>query len=170
MDKRILLRPWRRNDLRILTQLANNFNIWVNLRDRMPHPYNTRHAEAFIAYCEKQKPIHVFAIECEDEVVGSIGLELKDDVYRISAEIGYWIGEPYWGKGIATEAVRQMTDYCFREFPLIIRLYAEVFENNKASMKVLEKNGFHMEGIRQKALIKNKIILNDWVWVKFRED
>ena len=93
---------------------------------------------------------------------------MKEDVYRKSAEIGYFIGENFWGQGIATEAIGQLVGYIEKNFDLV-RIYAEVFEYNKASMKVLEKNGFYLESIRKKAAIKNNIVINDFVWVKIIE-
>jgi RimJ/RimL family protein N-acetyltransferase len=106
------------------------------------------------------------AIVYNGQIAGSIGVMTKDDVYRKSIEIGYFIGEPFWGKGIASQAVSHLIEYIKANFD-VIRVYAEVFHHNKASMKVLEKNGFHLEGIREKAVIKNNIILDDYVWVKF---
>ena len=85
----------------------------------------------------------------------------------MSAEIGYWLAEPFWGQGIATEAVRQLVEYTFYYFD-IVRLYAEVFETNKASMRVLEKNGFYLEGVRRKAVFKNGLLMDDFIWVKLR--
>ncbi|MFY0022190.1 GNAT family protein, partial [Acinetobacter baumannii] len=81
----------------------------------------------------------------------------------MSAEIGYWLAEPFWGQGIATEAVRQLVEYTFYYFD-IVRLYAEVFETNKASMRVLEKNGFYLEGVRRKAVFKNGLLMDDFIW------
>ncbi|MFX6949463.1 GNAT family protein, partial [Acinetobacter baumannii] len=91
------------------------------------------------------------------QAIGGIGLILNSDVYIMSAEIGYWLAEPFWGQGIATEAVRQLVEYTFYYFD-IVRLYAEVFETNKASMRVLEKNGFYLEGVRRKAVFKNGLL------------
>jgi len=99
--------------------------------------------------------------------VGGIGLILNSDVYIKSAEIAYWVGESFWGQGVATEAIRQMVDYTFYYFD-IIRLYAEVFENNKASMRALEKNGFYLEGVRRKSVFKNDQLMDDYIWVKLR--
>jgi len=107
------------------------------------------------------------AIDVNGHAVGGIGLILNGDVYIKSAEIGYWIGEEYWGQGITTEAVRLMTEYAFYYFDLL-RLYAEVFENNKASMRVLEKNGYYLEGVRRKAVFKNEVLMDDYIWVKLR--
>ena len=112
-------------------------------------------------------PIVNLAIDMDGACIGGIGLILNTDVYAYSAEIGYWLGEPFWNQGIATEAVRQMVEYCFYYFD-IIRIYAEVFEINKASMRVLEKIGFYLEGVRRKAVYKNAILMDDYIWVKLR--
>ncbi len=109
------------------------------------------------------------AIEAGGELAGCIGVELQTDISRISAELGYWIGEPYWGRNIATMAVAQMTDYTFAYFPGIIRIFARVFEYNVASMRVLEKNGFHREAIHKHSVIKNHRVWDDHLWVRFRE-
>ena len=101
----------------------------------------------------------------DGELAGSIGVTLKDDVYRKTVELGYFIAEEYWGRGIATEAVRQMVSYVQKEFD-IVRIYAEVFEYNKASMRALEKNGFYLECIRKRGAFKNNVVLDDHVWVK----
>lgn len=164
----VTLRHWQKKDRFILAALANNIRIWNNVRDRLPHPYTIQHAGAFIKYCRKQDPSPVLAIEVEGQLAGCIGLELQDDISRISAELGYWIGEPYWGRGVATEAVRQMMEYIFEAFPVLSRIYAKVFEYNKASMNVLERNGFHLESVQKKSAIKNNEIIDEYVWVKFR--
>ncbi len=165
---KIILRPWRREDRFILTELANNINIWNNLRDRLPYPYRLHHADIFMKYCARHSPPQVLAIEADGLVVGCIGLQMQDDVSRISAELGYWIGEPYWGKGIAGESIKLMMGYAFETFPVISRIYARVFEYNKPSMKVLEKNGFHLESIQKQSAIKNNVVVDEYVWVKFR--
>lgn len=131
----------------------------------MPHPYLPSHARTFIEYCRGQKPPHVLAIEADAQLSGAIGLELQDDIFRISAELGYWIGEPFWGKGIATEAVNQMINYTFLNFSHLVRIYARVFEGNIASMRVLEKNGFHLESIQRSSAIKNNVIRDEFIWV-----
>jgi len=162
---KITLRTWRREDAQQLASIANNRNVWKNLRDRLPSPYTVMDALQWIGHCAGERPTLNFAIVCDNVVTGSIGCVLKEDVYRKTVEIGYFIGEPYWGKGIATEAVRLLIDYIARHFD-VVRIYAEVFETNKASMKVLQKNGFYLECIRRKAVIKNNVLMDDYVWVK----
>jgi RimJ/RimL family protein N-acetyltransferase len=160
-----LLRPWRSDDVQPLAAIANNRKIWNNLRDQLPSPYTIANAEQWITDCSAQKPVINFAITYNNEVAGSIGCVPKIDVYRKSMEIGYFIGENFWGIGIATDAVSALLKYIENNFD-VIRIYAEVFANNKASMKVLQKNGFYLESIRRKATIKNNIVLDDYVWVK----
>lgn len=167
---KVSLRLWQKDDAPTLAELVNNIHIWNNVRDRLPHPYLLQHAETFIHHCTSQPVPTVMAIEADDQLSGCIGIELQTDISRISAELGYWIGEPCWGKNIATTAVAQMTDYVFAYFPEISRLFARVFEYNKASMRVLEKNGFHLESVQKRSVIKNDHILDDYVWVKFRDE
>lgn len=161
----VSLREWKKSDRAILAALANNINIWNNVRDRLPHPYQIKHADEFIAYCIAQKPPHVFAITVDNDIAGCIGLEMQTDTARLSAELGYWIGEPFWSKGVATEAVKQMLAYTTEHFPFLVRIFAGVFEKNVASMRVLEKCGFHLEGILRKAVVKNNMICDCYLWV-----
>ena len=165
---KVILREWKRSDAEALAKIANNKKIWDNVRDRLPHPYTLKDANEWLDLVKEQKITTTFCIEADGKLAGSIGIVLRDDVYRKTAEIGYFVGEEYWGKGVATEAVRQMVDYVKKQFD-VVRIFAEVFEYNKASMKVLEKNGFYLEGIRKKAVIKNNVILDDYVWVKLLE-
>jgi len=160
----IILRKWDKEDIEQLITLANNKNISDNLRDHFPYPYTLKDAEEWISLNETNLSITNFAIEV-NELAGGCGILLKEDIYRFNAEIGYWIGEKFWNKGIATHVVRLMIEKIKLKYPDIIRIYAEVFEHNKASMKVLEKNGFHLESIRQKAVVKNNIVMNDQIWV-----
>lgn len=161
----VILREWKKSDAEALAKIANNKKIWDNVRDRLPYPYSKRDAKEWLALVKKQKIVTTFCIEMDHQLAGSIGFTIKEDVYRKTAEIGYFIGEEYWGRGIATEAIRQLIDYIQKNFD-IVRVFAEVFEYNKASMKVLEKNGFYLECIRQKAAMKNSKILDDYVWVR----
>ncbi len=149
------------DDAEPLALLANNKRIWDCVRDHMPHPYTLEDARAFIERSEEEEPPHTFAIiNAENRLCGVISLIPQDDVYRISAEIGYWIGEPYWGQGIATQAVALMTLYGFEQLNLE-RIFAGVFDFNLASMKVLEKNGYQKEGVLRKAAIKNGVIRDE---------
>ena len=160
----ITLRPWVETDLELLALYFNNINIWNNLRDYIPHPYSPEDAVKFINAEKDKMPALNFAILSGEELVGGIGIILGEDVYRMNVELGYWIAEPFWGTGIATEAVRQMTYYVFENFA-INRIVAEVFEYNKTSMRVLEKNGYHLECVRRKGVLKNDYLYDDYVWV-----
>jgi RimJ/RimL family protein N-acetyltransferase len=163
----VTIRQWVSTDLPNLVLYANNINIWNNLRNYFPTPYTEADAIAWLEKTIDASPIVNLAIDIDGQAIGGIGLILNSDVYVMSAEIGYWLGEPFWGQGITTEAVRQMVDYTFYYYD-IVRLYAEVFEINKASMRVLEKNGFYLEGVRRKAVLKNGVLMDDYIWVKLR--
>ncbi len=139
--KQVRLRPLTMSDSSQLAQLANNKRIFDNVRDHFPFPYEEKHAASFIKKTLQEEPRQNFGIEYIGELSGVIGLILQEDVYRKSAEIGFWVGQPFWGKGIATKAVELITSYGFTELDLV-RIYAGAFEYNTASMKVLEKNGF----------------------------
>ena len=164
-NKQMELRPWRKQDAQALAVIANNRNIWNNVRDRLPNPYTVLDALEWIGHISQQQPIQNFAILLEGIVVGNIGAVLQDDVYRKSVEIGYFVGESNWGKGIATKAVSLFGEYVEQQFSPI-RFFATVFDHNQASMVVLRKNGFHLESIKRKAAIKNGQVLDEQVWVK----
>ena len=164
----VTIRRWKYEDLSSLVFHANNINVWNNVRNYFPHPYTEENGRAWLDKVVEPEPVINMAIDVDGEAVGGIGLILNGDVYIKSAEIGYWLGESFWGKGVTTEAVRQMTEYVFYYFDLV-RLYAEVFESNKASMRVLEKNGYYLEGVRRKAVFKNEKLMDDYIWVKLRQ-
>ena len=168
MKEIIKIRPLNLSDKSELANLANNKKIWDNLRDYIPYPYNENDANNFIKLTEQESPKQNFGIEYNGKLCGVIGLIVQKDVYRKSAEIGYWIGEPYWGKGIATKAVELITDYGFNTLDLK-RIYTGVFEYNIASMKVLEKNGFEKEGILKKAVLKNEIFFDEHRYYKLND-
>lgn len=162
----ILLRPWIIKDQEPLAAIANNFNIWQNLLDRLPHPYTLDHAKEWILINSSLHPTLHFCIEVDGKVAGSIGITPQGDVHRNNMEIGYFLGEDFWNKGIATKAVEQLLQYIHKTFPHVTRIYAPVFERNKASMRVLEKNGFHLESIMKRSAIKNNVVLDEHLWVK----
>ena len=159
-NENVVLRPFTDKDKQTLAKLCNNKNIWNNLRDYVPFPYSEDDADFFINLCQSEVPVQNYAITYKGELAGSVGLIPQKDVHRLSAEVGYWVGEDYWGKGIATEAVKLITMYGKKEFGLM-RFYAGVYEYNKASMRVLEKAGFTLEGIFKKSIIKNGIIADE---------
>ncbi len=154
VNETIKIRALNPSDKSELAKIANNKKVWDNLRDYIPYPYHEKDAEFFINKTKQENPKQSFGITSQDSLCGVIGLSIQKDVYRKSAEIGYWIGEPYWGKGIATKAVKLITKYGFNELDLH-RIYAGVFAYNIASMKVLEKNEFEKEGIFKNAIFKN---------------
>ena len=152
--RKVTLRKFMKDDALTVSRLCNNIKIWNNVKDIFPHPYGMHDAEIFIDNCLRETPITTFAILVDSKLVGTVGLQLQKDIYKLSAELGYWIGEPYWGMGIATEAVKQITDYGINMLGLI-RIYSGVFDFNDASKKVLEKAGYTLECIAKKAIIKN---------------
>ncbi|MEM6318113.1 MAG: GNAT family protein [Bacteroidota bacterium] len=151
----VQLRKLTLADKPALAQLANNKKLWDNLRDVMPHPYSEADAQFFIDLKAKDDPQQNFAITYQREFCGVIDVIPQQDVYRKTGEIGYWIGEPFWRKGIATEAIRQAVRYGFDVLRLH-RIEAKVFEYNVGSKRVLEKNGFQLEGIARQAVYKNE--------------
>ena len=164
----VQIRPLSLSDSSQLAQLANNKRIFDNVRDHFPFPYKEKHAESFIKRTLEENPRQNFGIDYQGELCGVIGLILQEDVYRKSAEIGFWIGEPFWGKGIGTQAVQLITAYGFNELNLV-RIYAGAFEYNHGSMKVLEKNGFKKEGILIKAALKNGQFYDEHRFYKLKE-
>ena len=168
IDGDIRLRSLRYADREHLAELANNLKIWNNLRNMFPHPYTLEDADKFLDMVKQQEPQVTFAIDCKYQFAGVIGLVLQPDVYKKGAEIGYWIGEPFWGLGIATMALKLASEYAFDTLGLE-RLFAGVFEGNVASMRVLEKCGFQLEGISRKAVFKNNKLIDEHRYGKVRE-
>jgi len=163
----IELRAWKEADIPSLLQYANNRNIWDKVRDDFPHPYTQKDAEDWIALNKARNPATSFSISVNGVAVGGVGIVFKPDVYRRSAEIGYWLAEPFWNQGITSEAVRRFTDYCLATFE-VTRLYAGVFGNNPASMRVLEKSGFKAEAVLKSAIYKNNELLDEHIFSKLR--
>lgn len=148
------LRSFRPGDEAELVRHANNRKVAAQLRDRFPHPYTLSDARDFLTRVQQQDPAQVLAIAVEDRVVGGIGVMLGADVERISAELGYWLGEELWGRGIATAAVRGITRYALATFELN-RLFAVPFADNAASIRVLQKAGYRHEGTLIASAIKD---------------
>ena len=153
------IRSWRSSDLEPLVTHANNRDIWLNLRDRFPHPYTLRDGRAFLKHMRDQRPETAFAIAVNGEAAGSIAFQLGGDVERVSAEIGYWLAEPFWRRGIATEALVATTGYAAGEHGLT-RVYALPFASNTASCRVLEKAGYQLEGRLRRSAIKNGSVID----------
>ena len=164
-----MIRDWAVGDAAAIVRHANNRNVARWLRDRFPYPYRLRDAEGFLAAVSQQSPRTAFALATPTEAIGGIGLELGRDVHRFTAELGYWLGEPFWGRGITTRAVGAIVDYAFARFDLV-RLYAYVFEGNGASERVLEKNGFACEGVLRQSVFKNGRMLDQKLFALLRPD
>lgn len=158
-----LLRDWRISDVESLTRYANNRAVSRNMRDIFPFPYTEADATRWIGMA-MASPETYWAIEVEGEAVGGIGIHPMQDVYRRTAEIGYWLAEPFWRRGIMTQAVKVMKHYAFERFDFV-RLEAGVYSWNPASCRVLEKAGFTREAINRKAVIKDGQLLDRILYV-----
>lgn len=163
------LRKWDKDYADDLALHANNINIASNLRDAFPFPYTKKDAKDFISHCiaNEGKGQICRAIIVNGEAVGSIGVHLGKDVYRKSAEIGYWLSETYWDMGIMTEAVKDMCEIAFRKFD-IVRIFAEPFYHNTPSRRVLDNAGFSLEGIMINGAYKNGDIIDYCMYAKIR--
>ncbi|MBE7719888.1 MAG: GNAT family N-acetyltransferase [Lacrimispora celerecrescens] len=155
------IRCWRPEDASDLAQALNNKKILDNLRDGLPYPYRTEDAKEFITAMlnADKKTTYAFAITVEDMAVGSIGVFRKDNIHSKTAEMGYYISEKYWGKGIGTSAVKQVCKYILENTD-IIRIFAQPFSYNTASCRILEKAGFEYEGTLRKNAVKNGVVLD----------
>ncbi|MDV2480853.1 GNAT family N-acetyltransferase [Methanoculleus sp. Wushi-C6] len=161
-----VLRPWTPDDAGSLVRHANNPRIAAMMRDGFPYPYTPADACRFIGVATDTASHLYLAIDVCGEAVGGIGIQPLDDVKRRTAEIGYWLSESFWGRGIVTGAVRSLVPVAFERFD-IVRLEAGVFSNNPASMHVLEKCGFTREAVHRMAITKNGAALDEFVYVLF---
>jgi RimJ/RimL family protein N-acetyltransferase len=152
-----VLRPWRAGDQQSLTAHANDRDVWLNLRDQFPHPYTQADAEHWIGFASGQARPTSLAIDVDGHAVGGVSLRLQEDVERITAEIGYWLGKAFWNRGLMTAAVRAMTDYGFEQLALT-RIYAVPFAGNVASQRVLAKAGYVREGVLRRSAIKDGVV------------
>jgi RimJ/RimL family protein N-acetyltransferase len=162
-----ILRPLSAADLDALVRHLNNPRIARWLSDRVPHPYTREDGEKWLALRDTFPPLSNLAIECGGELAGGIGLKFGQDIERLGAEIGYWVAEPFWGKGIMTEALRAFVAHAFATFPLE-RISAKVFEGNAGSCRVLEKAGFSLEGVMRRAFIKHGVVLDGYLYAVLR--
>ncbi len=164
------LRPWRMEDAALIVPYANNPRIAQNLRNAFPHPYTLADAENYVSACvDSDETLKLCrAIEVGGEPVGSIGIFLGQDVYEKTAEIGYWLAEPWWGRGIMTNAVRELCELAFQQYD-ILRIHAEVFSVNAASCRVLEKAGFTFEGVKRSSVCKNGCVMDSHIFALVRE-
>lgn len=161
------IRSWERRDIPQLVHHANNYNVWRNLRDRFPFPYTAVHGEAWVRAASQERPQTSFAIATGGQAAGGIGLLPQEDVGRHAAEVGYWLGEDHWGRGLMTEALQGFVPWCFDHFE-VCRLYAYVFEWNPASCRVLEKAGFTLEGRLRKSVTKDGQIIDQFLYALVR--
>lgn len=162
----IRLRELVESDIDSIATYANNFNVSRYMASRMPHPYTSEDAKWWVRTGSKEQGLN-FAIDFESTCIGVIGVRFGENEYQYSAEIGYWIAEEYWGKGIGTEAVSKMTNYVFSESK-IVRLSAPVRSPNKASMRVLEKSKYILESVQKETVYKNNEFMDEHIYVIFR--
>jgi RimJ/RimL family protein N-acetyltransferase len=159
------VRDWRSNDREPLVRFANNRNIWRNLTHRFPHPYTEADADSWFAFlAQMREPTH-WAIEVDEIAVGGIGVMLGEGIHEKSGHFGYWLGEPYWGRGIMSAAVRATSEYAMSRFGLV-RLEAAVFEWNAPSMRVLEKCGFVREGMLRRSVFKDGEVIDSALYAR----
>jgi RimJ/RimL family protein N-acetyltransferase len=162
------LRPWHPGDASDLVKHANNPRIASNLRDGFPYPYTLPDARNWLKMVGENNDDVILAIEVQGEASGGIGLHGLKDVYRFSCEIGYWLSEIHWGKGIMTRAVAAMVHHAFTETTWI-RLFACIFENNPSSMRVLANNGFRPEAIHRNAVMKEGRVMNEHLYALLKD-
>ena len=163
--ERCTVRPWRLDDAGSLVRHANNRKVWIALRDVFPHPYTIGDAHTFLKSVITSEPVTLFSVEANEAAVGGIGIRIGADVHRQTAELGYWLSQEFWGRGIMTEAVAAFTDFCFEKFQLR-RIYAEPFANNPASARVLEKAGFAFEGRLKNNVLKDGKLLDSLLYAR----
>lgn len=161
------VRLWTLADLDALVSNANNRRVSIHLRDRFPFPYEATHARKFLEWIAQQPAPTVWAIEVDGQAAGGIGIELHSDVERVSAEIGYWLGEKWWGRGIVTDALTAVTAHAFQQFE-ITRIYALPFADNPASVRVLEKAGYVREGHLRQSAIKDGRIRDQFLYAAYK--
>jgi ribosomal-protein-alanine N-acetyltransferase len=163
------VREWRRGDEESLARHANNPNVAHNLRQRFPHPYTLEDAKAWVTHAVSEDPATNFAIVVNGEAAGGIGFERQHDIAERSLELGYWLGEAHWGRGIVTDAVRALSEHMFANFD-VCRIYATVFGENPASVRVLEKAGFTCEGRLRQAATKGGRTFDLLLYALIREE
>ncbi|MDX1386736.1 MAG: GNAT family N-acetyltransferase [bacterium] len=163
---RLSLRPWKIEDWESLLQYANNRKVWLGLREIFPHPYTQKDAKWWVEHFGDDPRHFNFAIEFSREAIGGISLHLLEDVHQKTADIGYWLGEAFWGQGLATEAVTALTQWGFANLDLK-RIQAGVYASNKASQRVMEKAGYEREALLKQAIFKAGEIQDEIIYAKF---
>ena len=164
----MILRKWNETDLNSLVKYANNSNVAKWLTNGFPHPYTQEDGKAYISMITNDNPVKVFAIEVNGEAVGSIGIYPQSDIHEKNAEIGYWLAEEQWGKGIMTKAIQEIVEYGFQTFD-IVRIFARPFSTNLKSHRALEKAGFKLEASLKKALFKKGEFMDELIYVKHND-
>ncbi len=159
----ITLRKYTLNDLDELVKLGDNSNIAMFMMNRFPHPYTKEKGIEFINLALTHNPAQLMVIDLNGKFIGAIGVHPMEDVFSFNAELGYWLGEEYWEKGYANQALKLMIDYVFRNFK-ISRIFLRIFSNNKASLKLAEKTGFKLEAKFEKTVCKNGELLDEFVY------
>ena len=168
ISPRCTVRTFRPDDAPSLARHGNDRRIWLNLRDRFPHPYLEEHARSYLAFVSTQTQPTSFAIDVAGEAVGGISLHPGTDVERIGAEIGYWLGAEHWGRGIMTDAVRLLTTHALG--PLgYERIFALPFTRNTPSIRVLEKAGYTHEGTLRRSAVKDGAVLDQHLYAVVRD-
>jgi RimJ/RimL family protein N-acetyltransferase len=160
-----VVRPWADGDRAAIVRFGNNRKVWRNLRDRFPHPYTDADAVAWLALAKSDPDKTGWAIEVDGQAVGGIGLVPLEDVHARCAHIGYWLGEPYWGRGIMTAVVRRVSEHALGDLGFL-RLEAPVYAWNPASMRVLEKCGYAREGVLRKSVFKDGEVIDSVLYAK----
>lgn len=167
IDHELHLRSFVPKDAEDIAAQANNPSIWINLMDGFPHPYTLKDAEKWISFCINESTNEHFAIIYNGKIAGAIGAQFKEDIYRYNVELGYWLGESFWGRGIMTRVIAKFTKHLFKTHK-INRVFAHVFPTNKGSYKILKKNGFQKEGSMKKAAFKNGYFIDVDVYAKLK--
>jgi ribosomal-protein-alanine N-acetyltransferase len=162
------LRAWRVSDAESLARYANNERVWRNMSEAFPHPYTLELAREWVARGHVDFGGDNWAIAFGDEAVGGCGLHQGAGGARCNAEIGYWLGEPFWGRGVVTQVVRVLTEQAFAR-PEVTRVFAPVHAGNAGSMRVLEKNGFFREAELRKSAVKAGRVIDRVQWARLRE-
>jgi ribosomal-protein-alanine N-acetyltransferase len=166
----ITIRTFRTGDAEPLARHANDREVWLGLRDLFPHPYSIDDAHRFIAFATGLMPPTLFAIDVDGAIAGGIGYTPRTDVERIGAEVGYWLGREFWGRGIATAALRLLTARAFAAQPELRRLFAVPFAANGASARVLEKAGYVREGTLRQSVIKDGRVQDQYMYAILRDE
>ena len=163
----IQVRAFLDTDVEDLAKYGNNRKVWLNLRDGFPHPYTLESARIFVEKAQTHWHQNVFAITTEMETIGAVSLHPGLDVHRYSAEMGYWLAEPFWGRGIMTRVVTVVSDWGLSDRSFN-RVYAEPYTSNPASARVLEKAGFKLEGTMHCNVVKEGVVLDQWLYAKVK--